>query len=216
MVDKKDFNEHLNSLKFSFYINYYEKVIKSNRKIDISHNTFEIPNNWTWCSLSQLTKQITDGTHKTPDYKNSGIPFLSIANISSGKYDNKPKYISLIEHNQLIKRCNPEIDDILLCRIGTLGKAYINKLNFEYSIFVSLALIKLIDKQMTYYIKYVLDSPNTYSFIDLIKVGGGTHTFKINIEDLNTFPIPLPPLNDQKRIVNKLEIILKKIDNLIC
>ena len=195
--------------------NYYEKVIKSNRKIDISNNTFEIHSNWVWCSLSQLSKQITDGTHKTPNYKNSGIPFLSIANISSGKYDNKPKYISLIEHNQLIKRCNPEIDDILLCRIGTLGKPYINKLNFEYSIFVSLALIKLIDKKMVYYVKYVLDSPNTYSFIDLIKVGGGTHTFKINVEDLNTFPIPLPPLNEQKMIVNKLDIILKKIDDLI-
>ena len=195
--------------------NYYEKVIKTSKEIDISNHTFAIPNSWIWCSLSQISEQITDGTHKTPNYQQSGIPFLSIANISSGKYDNKPKYISPDEHLQLIKRCNPEIDDILLCRIGTLGKPFINRLNFEYSIFVSLALIKPINRKLSEYVKIVLDSPNTYSFIDLIKVGGGTHTFKINIEDLNTFPIPLPPLKEQYRIVNSINTIFEKIDNLI-
>ena len=199
-------------MKQIFYKNYYEKVIKTSRNIDISNHTYEVPYNWCWCSLSQLTTLITDGTHKTPNYTNVGIPFLSIANISSGNYDNKPKYISFEEHSQLIKRCKPELNDILLCRIGTLGKPFINKLNFEYSIFVSLALIKFIDKSMVEYLKNVLDAPNTISFIDLIKVGGGTHTYKINIEDLSTFPIPLPPILEQERIVKKFNLIKKIIE----
>ena len=195
--------------------NYYEKVIKNNKDINISNFTFPIPNNWIWCSLSQISRQITDGTHKTPNYQKTGIPFISIVNISTGKYDNNPKYISIEEHLQLIKRCNPELNDILLCRIGTLGKPFINTLNFEYSIFVSLALIKLVDKTLTDYIKLVLDSPNIYSYIDKIKVGGGTHTFKINIEDLSTFPIPLPPKDEQIKIVERLNTIITRIDNLI-
>ena len=195
--------------------NYYEKVIKTDREINVCNHTFSLPNNWCWCSLSQLSKQITDGTHKTPNYQQSGVPFLSIANISSGIYDKKPKYISRDEHLKLIKRCKPELGDILLCRIGTLGKPFVNNLNFEYSIFVSLALIKMVNNNLSDYIKIVLDSPNTYSFIDLVKVGGGTHTFKINIEDLSTFPIPLPPIKEQSRIIKKVNFIIDKIDNLM-
>ena len=184
--------------------------------MSLKNFTYELPNNWMWCSLSQLTKQITDGTHKTPTYVNIGVPFLSIVNISSGTYDNNPKFITFDEHKILSARCKPEIDDILLCRIGTLGKPYINKLNFEFSIFVSLGLIKLIDKKMTTYIYYVLNTPNSYSFIDYVKVGGGTHTFKINIEDIGKFPIPLPPLEEQTRINKKLSFIIEQINHLFC
>lgn len=165
--------------------------------------------------MNQLSSQITDGTHKTPTYTNSGIPFISISNISSGKYDNKPKYISFEEHNELIKRCKPESNDILICRIGTLGKSFINTLQFEYSIFVSLGLIKLIDKSIVEYVKLVLESPNSYSYIDNIKVGGGTHTFKINIEDLGTFPIPLAPIKEQDRIIQKVKYLFEKINSLV-
>lgn len=67
---------------------------------------------------------------------------------------------------------------------------------------------------MANYIKIVLDSPNTYSYIDKVKVGGGTHTFKINIEDLSTFPIPLPPKKGQIKIIDKINYLFEKIDNL--
>ena len=195
--------------------NYYENNVKNGKKIDVSNHTYTIPDNWCWCSLSQLCKQITDGTHQTPKYQKDGMPFLSIANISSGFYDNKPKYISCEEHNQLIKRCNPTKNDILMCRIGTLGKPFINDLDFEFSIFVSLALIKPININMSQYLKYVLEAPNTLSYIDFVKVGGGTHTFKINIEDLNTFPIPMPPLNEQNKINKKIKIIFDQINSLL-
>ena len=194
--------------------NYYEKVIKKNDILNLQEHTYTIPNTWSWCSLSQISKLITDGTHKTPNYVEKGVPFISIANISSGIYDGKPKFISIEEHNSLITRCKPEHNDILLCRIGTLGKPYVNKLQFDFSIFVSLALIKLVDNTLANYIKIVLDSPNTYSYIDKVKVGGGTHTFKINIEDLSTFPIPLPPKQEQIKIINRINYLFERIDNL--
>ena len=194
--------------------NYYEKIVKNNKVIDLQNYTFVIPDSWSWCSLSQISKLITDGTHKTPNYVANGVPFLSISNVSSGIYDGKCKFITLEEHNSLITRCKPETNDILLCRIGTLGKPFINDLTFEFSIFVSLALIKLIDKQLAYFIKIVLESPNSCSYIDKVKVGGGTHTFKINIEDLSTFPIPLAPINEQYRIIKRINYLFERINNL--
>jgi len=186
--------------------NYYEQSLKDTKPLLINDYIFDIPSSWYWCTISQLSKLITDGTHKTPSYTNAGIPFLSIQNISSGKFNlNNLKYISIQEHNCLKNRCLPENGDLLICRIGTLGKVIINNLDFEYSIFVSLGLIKLVEKSLNYYIKISLNSPNSTKFIDYVKVGGGTHTYKLNIEDINKFPIPLPPFAEQERIVNKIE-----------
>lgn len=183
--------------------------------IDINDFIYDIPQNWCWSSLSLITRLITDGTHKTPYYVSNGIPFLSIQNISKGFFDSsKIKYITQNEHEELTKRCKPEKNDILLCRIGTLGKPYISNFEFEYSIFVSLALIKVMNKVNINYLNLVLSSPQINKYIDHVKVGGGTHTNKINIESLSTFPIPIPPLDEQLKIVAKyteLEEIIKVI-----
>ena len=172
----------------------------------------QLPSNWSWTNLSFLSKSITDGTHKTPKYLGSGIPFLSISNISSGKYDNSPKYISFEEHELLIKRAKPEYGDILLCRIGTLGKPYIINMTFDFSIFVSLALIKPIDARQSKYLKIVLSSPFINNHIDRIKVGGGTHTYKINLDSLLTFPIPYPPKMEQSKIIFKVKELIDLLD----
>ena len=114
---------------------------------------FEIPTNWKWMRLGDLCLQITDGTHRTPSYKKEGIPFLSVKNISSGTFDlSDVKYISEEEHAELIKRCKPEKNDVLVCRIGTLGKAITIDIDAEFSIFVSLGLIKTTDKLLSDYI----------------------------------------------------------------
>ena len=170
---------------------------------------FEIPENWFWVRLGELSALITDGTHKTPDYQTKGISFLSVQNISSGEFDlSKIKYISEREHSLLTQRCKPEYGDILFCRIGTLGKPIINTLNFDFSIFVSLALIKLVNMDCNRYLVKYLSSPSMEQWIEINKVGGGTHTNKINLRDLHMVPIPFSPIAEQKRIVKKIEDLL--------
>ena len=195
-----------------------EKKIKKQKplpEITEEEIPFEIPKNWRWVRLGALSSVITDGTHKTPNYVNKGIPFISVQNISSGKYkDTKLKYITEDEHKKLICRCKPEKGDILLCRIGTLGHPYIVDLDFEFSIFVSLGLIKLINKDINVYLKAYMDSPSFEWQINKVKVGGGTHTFKLNLKDIVNFLIPLPPLAEQKRIVEKLDKLLADIEEL--
>ncbi len=195
-----------------------EKKIKKQKPlppITAEEIPFEIPDNWCWVRLGDLASLITDGTHKTPQYVDKGVPFISIQNISSGKYNpTKLKFITIEEHEKLIARCKPEKGDILLCRIGTLGQPYIVDFNFEFSIFVSLGLIKLINKNLNIYLKLYMDSPDFHRQINEVKVGGGTHTFKLNLRDVNNFLIPLPPLREQERIVNNLKTILSKIEKL--
>lgn len=102
--------------------------------------------------------------------------------------------------------------DILICRIGTLGKAIEITWDFEFSIFVSLGLLRPVDPSITSYIILLINSPWGKQWIDRVKVGGGTHTNKINLSDIPSFPIPFPPFAEQKRILAKLDELLSKID----
>ncbi len=174
-----------------------------------------LPQGWKWKNLGEICF-ITDGTHKTPNYIETGIPFLSVKNISKGFFDlSDVKYISLEEHNKLIKRAKPEFGDILICRIGTLGKAIKISLEFEFSIFVSLGLLKPKVKIISDYLVYFLNSYFIEGWINDNKVGGGTHTAKLNLNILEKCPIALPPLKEQERIVGILDESFAKIDESI-
>ncbi|KAB0590765.1 restriction endonuclease subunit S [Campylobacter lari] len=182
-------------------------------KDNIKEN-YKLPQGWEWKSLGEICF-ITDGTHKTPNYIKTGIPFLSVKNISKGFFDlSDIKYISLEEHNKLIKRAKPEFGDILICRIGTLGKAIKISLDFEFSIFVSLGLLKPKIKIISDYLVYFLNSYFIEGWIDNNKVGGGTHTAKLNLNILEKCPIALPSLKEQEQIVSYLDEFSSNVKNL--
>lgn len=192
-----------------------KKIKKSKPLPEITEDEipFEIPESWKWVRLIDLCSLISDGTHKTPTYVEYGVPFISVKDISSGVMDfSNVKYITQEEHQKLISRCKPEMNDVLLCRIGTLGKAIKICTDKEFSIFVSLGLLKLIEADVADYIVHVINSGYGYRWIDDNKVGGGTHTNKINLDTLRGMPIPVPPLEEQHRIVAKIEEILPYID----
>lgn len=194
-----------------------DKVIKKEKQLpEISDDekSFTLPNTWKWCRLGNICKQITDGAHKTPKYVDAGIPFLSVKNISKGYLDfSDTKYISEEEHKSLISRCNPQRNDLLFCRIGTLGRFKVIDIDTEFSIFVSLGLIKLSDNIYPKYMEYVLNSTELYSQYYEIKVDG-SHTSKLNLRDIPNLKVPLPPLAEQKRIVAKVDSLFKLIDEL--
>ncbi|MPB16833.1 restriction endonuclease subunit S [Campylobacter lari] len=181
---------------------------------DNAKENYKLPQGWEWKSLGEICF-ITDGTHKTPNYIKTGIPFLSVKNISKGFFDlSDIKYISLEEHNKLIKRAKPEFGDILICRIGTLGKAIKISLDFEFSIFVSLGLLKPKIKIISDYLVYFLNSYFIEGWIDNNKVGGGTHTAKLNLNILEKCPIALPSLKEQEQIASYLDRLSLNIKDL--
>ena len=185
----------------------YEKIGKNEPVCIADEVPFDIPDSWEWVRLGSILSVISDGTHKTPHYVSEGVPFLSVQNISGGKFDfTKLKYITQEEHRKLIERIKPQKEDILFCRIGTLGKAIKCTLDFEFSIFVSLGLLRPVNISLTDYIVFAINSPLGDKWIRDNKVGGGTHTYKINLVDIPRMLIPIPPLEEQKRIFDKLSI----------
>jgi len=173
-------------------------------KTALKHNS-----TYNFAKLVDITSQITDGTHQTPAYTNSGVPFFRVTDLTLSN-DSK-KFISLGEHHELIKRCRPEKGDVLYSKNGTIGVAKLINWDFEFSIFVSLALLKPIkEKIIPKYLEVLLNSEQT-----LVRAKGfsksGTVT-NLHLIDIKQIQIPLPPLSVQQEIVAEIEGYQKIID----
>lgn len=188
---------------------YYEKFLATGEVKCIDEEIpFEIPQGWEWCRFSSIYKILTDGTHLTPHYTESGIPFLSVKDMSSGNLNfNNTKYISETEHIELSKRCHPQKGDLLLSKVGTTGIPIIVETEKEFSIFVSLALVKFtsvsIDKR---FLVHLINSPLVQEQVQENTRGVGNKNWVLTAI-ANTL-ILLPPLREQSRIADRIDKLI--------
>ena len=175
---------------------------------------FEIPESWVWVRFSSLYWQLTDGTHSTPKYKDKGIPFLSVKDMSSGELSfSNTKFISSEEHALLSQRCKPQRGDLLISKVGTTGIPLIIDTDQEFSIFVSLALIKFFPNLLdSKYLIYLINSPLVQLQVKDNTRGVGNKNWVLTAIS-NTIMV-LPPLAEQHRIVAKIEELFARIDNM--
>ena len=192
------------------------KVIKRDKRtetaIDPNAIPFDVPENWKWVTLGSILNKLTDGTHKTPKYTTDGIKFVSVKDMSNGVLSlENTKFISEEEHQELYARCNPEKGDILLSKVGTTGVPAIVNTTEQFSLFVSVALLKFdrecIDLKFLY---YMLMSPLVQTQATENTRGVGNKNWVLDAI-ANTMVV-LPPLAEQKRIVIKVEELLPYVD----
>lgn len=153
--------------------------------------------------LDELCTQITDGTHYTPEYVKNGIKFISVKDIKENEIDfNDTKFITLEEHQALIKRCNPDCGDVLLTKIGTIGNVCVIPENSpNFSIFVSVALLKPRKDIITS--KYLQVALSTFFAKSQMKRElKGIGVPDLHLENICNIQIPVPDdINEQDKIV---------------
>lgn len=97
--------------------------------------------------LKEVSVKISDGTHFTPDYVNEGVPFLSAINVKSNVFDPDAgfQHITKEAHHALYKRCDPREGDVLVRKVGAGERmaCVIPRLDYQFSIFVSVAMIRV-------------------------------------------------------------------------
>lgn len=193
------------------------KIKKPKKLPEISEDEkpFELPEGWEWAQINELSKQVTDGVHHTPEYLENGVPFISVKDINGKTIEfGDCKYISEEQHLDINKRCNPEKGDILLCRIGTLGRATIVDTELPFSLFVSVGLIKFFQNELLpQYTHLALHIPCLLNQYEQIKAGG-SHTNKLNLSDIPKLLIPIPSLSEQHCIVAKVDELMALCDQL--
>jgi len=191
-------------------IKKYDLFLKA-KFVEMFGDPISNPMGWEVERLGIISDKITDGTHKTPIYQTNGIKFVSAKNIKNEHLNfNDCKYISIEEHNDLIKRCNPEYKNILLTKSGSIGmSSIVPKVDFPFSLFESLCLIKFdIKKIEPFYLREFLNSDSTkYQYKNLIK---GIAIKHLHLKDIRSLKIPIPPIELQNKfaqIVEKTEQI---------
>ena len=163
-----------------------------------------MPAHWRLGKLKHLTSLIVDGTHITPTYLPSGVPFLRVTDIQEDKIDlNSTKFISEEEHALLCKRSKAQRGDVLLSKNGTIGITKVVDWDWEFSFFVSLCLLRPLTKLNSKYFQYFFES----SVVDqqLFESSKKTSVTNLHLVKIRELLITVPPIKEQERIIQFLD-----------
>ena len=203
---KKDKHE---SVIFRRDNSHYEKRDSEEVCID-DELPYEIPKTWCWARMGSCL-DVRDGTHDTPKYVTEGIPLVTSKNLCNGKIDfSTAKFISKEDHLAISQRSKVDSEDIMYAMIGSIGNPVLYNGNAEFSI-KNMALFKKInnglDMEYVYWFLYLSqDTMKKFS-------SGGVQSF-VSLGYLRNYWIPVPPIEEQHRIVTTIKQILPKLSTL--
>lgn len=178
---------------------------------------YKLPKNWCWVRLYSLAHIISKGT--TPKggkdaYVEKGIRFLRIENINedgSISHENI-KHITEAMHTGFLRRSILCKDDILISIAGTLGKTgIVGEADLPLNTNQAISFVRLIrGNLLPQYIKMSIDNPKTQDM--LISQTKVTSIPNLTLEIIGNCAIPLAPLAEQQRIVDRIESLFSKLD----
>ena len=178
---------------------------------------YKLPENWCWVRLYSLAHIISKGT--TPKggkdaYVEKGIRFLRIENINedgSISHENI-KHITEEMHTGFLRRSILCKDDILISIAGTLGKTgIVGEADLPLNTNQAISFVRLIrGNLLPQYIKMSIDNPKTQDM--LISQAKVTSIPNLTLEIIGNCAIPLAPLAEQQRIVDRIESLFAKLD----
>jgi type I restriction enzyme S subunit len=190
--------------------------------ITVENQPFNLPQSWSWVRLDFLSRLITKGSSpkwQGVNYVNAddGILFITSENVGNHelrKLDDL-KYVESrfrdIEPRSMLRR-----GDILMNLVGaSIGRTAIYNLDAEANINQAVALIRLVEISDGPLVRYLLQYLNSPTAIESM-LGSRVITAQPNMSltDTREFPIPLPPLAEQHRIVAKVDELMALCDRL--
>jgi type I restriction enzyme S subunit len=181
---------------------------------DISHYPFEVPESWVWCRLGDINNIARGGSPRPiKDFltdSEDGINWIKIGDTEKGGkyiYATQEKIIrNGMKHSRFVN-----VDDFLLTNSMSFGRPYILKTNgciHDGWLVISIEK-RLLDVDFIY---YLLSSEFMYNQFSNTAVGSTVKNLKT--ETVQRIPFPIPPLTEQKRIVQKIESIFQTLDSI--
>jgi len=162
---------------------------------------FQTDGDWELTALNKISEAVFDGTHQTPNYTESGIPFFSVENIVSGS---KNKFISREDYLNETRNNKPEYGDVLITRIGSIGISKVVDWDYEFSVYVTLAVVKKSEKFDSQFLSSYMQSNRFQKEIRGRSLLNAVPQ-KINMNELRECEVLLPPkFKEQQKIASCL------------
>ena len=177
---------------------------------------FDIPEGWTWVRFGDIVNIVSARRVHQSDWKTSGIPFYrarEIAKLSDCGFVNNELFISKELYADFSKSGLPHPGDLMVTAVGTLGKCYIVRENDEfYYKDASVICLENYAHLLPAYLKLIMQSEMLMRQIR--SNSSGTTVATLTMVRMAQYLLPLPPLAEQKRIVEKLEQLLPLCEGL--
>jgi len=189
----------------------------------INHNSFQtqilrfrwlkhkFPKEWKILTLESLTEKITDGEHNSPEFSDSGVPYLSSHNIKSKIILDETPFVGKKEYERLIRRCNPTYDDVLITVKGTIGICKRVDIKEKFTLDRNVALLKLNKKLINpifleQLLNFSITQKQIFALVDNAVIPS------LYLQKIKEIQLPIPnKLEEQKKIAS----ILSNLDLLI-
>ena len=196
-----------------------DKKLKRDKKDNepIDEVPFELPERWEWCRLGEIAYIAAGSTPESSSFVDKGIPYLKVYNLRNQAidFDYKPQYIKESIHNGILKRSKTEIGDLIMNIVGPpLGKLAIIPTSLPESNFNQAAVLirpylykNIINKYLFYFLSEM-------SEINSISTKGSAGQINISLSQSKNMRVPLPPLAEQHRIVEKIEQLFALVDTI--
>lgn len=170
---------------------------------------YEIPENWVWTNLRTIANWGSGGTpsRKHSEYYNGEIPWLKTGDLNNSIITQTDETITELGLQKSSAKLFPENSVVIAMYGATIGKLGILGMDCSTN---QAAAVGIVDTRIstTKFLFYYLTSMKD----NLIAKGKGGAQPNISQQIIKEFPFPLPPLNEQQRIVEKVEHLLEKID----
>ena len=167
---------------------------------------------WKKVKLKDCCHSISDGDHLPPPKSNSGVPFVTIANIDATNHIDfgNTMFVPLEYYNSLNDIRKAKCNDILYSVVGSFGKPVLIKENIPFAFQRHIAILRpnneIADSRFLYYVMLTRDF---FMQADTVAIGAAQRT--ISLTALRNMEVKLPSMETQYRIAS----ILSRYDSLI-
>jgi type I restriction enzyme, S subunit len=179
-----------------------------------SRGSLVLPSGWQIAPLAQLSNHVVDCPHTTPKWTDHGEICIRTNQLRPRVLDlSEPRYVSPEAYLERIERLEPKADDILYSREGgILGIACRVPKGVRLCLGQRLMLIRAGVETRPDFLEIVLNSPFITDIAKARTTGGAAP--RVNMSTVRAYPIPLPPLAEQHRIVAKVDELMALCDRL--
>ena len=178
---------------------------------------FELPNSWVWCRLEDIAYVASGSTPDKTCFVENGVPYIKMYNLRNQKIDfaYHPQYITEEVHNGKLQRSRTEVGDLIMNIVGPpLGKLAIIPTTLPQANFNQAAILIRPYKFKEVLVSYLKVYLEEMSEINSIATRGSAGQVNISLTQSQNMRIPIPPLNEVRRIIEEVSKYDILIDSL--